>query len=207
MSKKLSLDMNQAGCVCAILLVIVALMVYAIFFKKETFEMNPYPIPDSGMERDPAKMKAQVGAAFRIVKFYNLFKRNRIIYWRNFQNVAYGAEDNKIRLAKEFARRFNDISKNMMTLFNKYDIDANNMNIYTSYGGKIPLRLRQILIDAQALGSIICYDRVNEVVKRRDDLPERFRELGAGEDYLRNALNDLCYIEKQANINYPTYRP
>ena len=37
MVKKMSMDMNQASCVCVLLLVIVALMVYAIFFKKEGF--------------------------------------------------------------------------------------------------------------------------------------------------------------------------
>ena len=39
-------------CLCAI----VDLMVYAIFFKKETFEITPYPIPDSEIVKLNIKM-------------------------------------------------------------------------------------------------------------------------------------------------------
>lgn len=61
MVKKVSMNMKQTGCVCAILLVIVALMVYAIFFKKEKFTESGVLDTSGmgGMIKDSIKLKSE----------------------------------------------------------------------------------------------------------------------------------------------------
>ena len=196
---KASQNTLQTLCICVPLLAIVVLMVYAMFFKSESFQSRQI---DTG--RDLKKMARQKIGAKKIYKLYQKFRKLRIEYLGRMNNMPYGSEDRK-NFARQYAVKFQNLTYNINKLFMNYDINPYEKGSFEKYGGKIPDKLHKPLLFAEDLGQSSCYDRVDAVLKFREDLPMGYQDLGdAGED-LRNFMNDMCYSEVQKNPSYPKY--